>query len=159
MSLGSSTVVSSPDVAVEAMPLAIQLIPRTACLFFPIPGIWPVLSVLMSPLPRVALSIWFWPWCIRFSLFLSLSLCLPPGFLTSLYFSLTPPLFNLFLFHPTLFCYPTPLAQPSFPSVNFCSTPRGAVAEQQYQTLSDIWMNAAAQSRVTSPRQQSSNDA
>lgn len=34
MSLGSSTVVSSPDVAVEAMPLAVQLIPCTACLFF-----------------------------------------------------------------------------------------------------------------------------
>lgn len=34
MSPGSSTVVSSPDVAVEAMPLAVQLIPSTACLFF-----------------------------------------------------------------------------------------------------------------------------
>ena len=30
MSLGSSTVVSSPDVAVEAVPLVVQLIPRTA---------------------------------------------------------------------------------------------------------------------------------
>lgn len=97
----------------------------------------------MSPLPRVALPIWLWPWRIRFSLFLSLSLYFPSGFLTSLYFSLTPPLFNP-LYHPTLFCHSTALAQPSFPSLNFCSSPRGAVAEQPavpYQTLSDVWRN------------------
>lgn len=80
-------------------------------LFF-LPGLRPVLSVLMSPLPTVAVSIWLWPWRIRFTLFPSLSLNFPPGSLTSLYFSLSPPPFNLFRFHPTLFCPSTPLAQP-----------------------------------------------
>lgn len=146
------------------MPPVVQLIPRTACrFFFSLPGLRPVLSALMSLLPKVAVSIWLWPWHIRFSL-LSLSLYFPPGSLTSLYFSLTPlpPLFNLFLFHPNLFCPSAPLAKPSSPSLNFCSTPRGTAAEQTavpYQTLSDIWKNAECQSRVTSPQQQSANDA
>lgn len=170
MSLGSSTVVSSPDVAVEVMPLVIQLIPCTACLFFfflpwtQASSVSPDVSIAQSGSCLSDSSLGTLDFLFFFSL--SLSLSLPPRCLTSLYFSLYPPFFSLvfhfFLFHPTLFCPSTPLAQPFFLSLNFCSAPRGTAAEQTavpYQALSDIWRSAERQSWVNSAQQQSTNDA
>ena len=136
MSLGSSAVVSSPDVAVEAMPPVVQLIPCTACLFF--------------------FSYLDWgqfcqSWCLHCPewLYLSgsglgtlhflssplLSVPLPPSWVPDLSISLChplfPPLSHLSLFHPSIFCPSTPLAQPSSPCLNFCSTPRGTAVNRQ----------------------------
>ena len=100
------------------MPPVVQLIPCTACLFFFfLPGLGPVLSVLMSPLPRVAVSIRLWPRHITLSLLFSLSLYLPLGSLTSLFLSVTPssPLYPIFLsfiplyFAPQLLLHNLPL--------------------------------------------------
>lgn len=133
MSPGSSTVVSSPDVAVEAMPLAVQLIPSTACLFF----------------SYLDWSQFCQSWCLHCPEWLCLSgsglgalhfspvsLC-PSTFLsslTSLYFALSLPLpfcsiFSTFL---TLFWQSASLAQPYLFFLNSCSTPScGPAVPQQ----------------------------
>lgn len=167
MSLGSSTVVSSPDVAVEAMPPVVQLIPCTACLFFFFLLTWtrassvsPDVSIAQSGCVYLALASAHY----IFSPLLSVPL-LPPR-VPDLSISLCHPsfpLYSIFLsFIPSIFCPSTPLAQPSSPCLNFRSSPRGTAVEQTavpYQTPSDTRRDAERQRWVTSPRQQSTHDA
>lgn len=130
--------------AAEAVPLVVQLIPRAACRFS---LTWTGASSV-SPDVSIAQSVCVYLAPASAHYILSpLSVPPLPSWVPDLPLFLShppPPLFNLFLFHPNLFCPSAPLAKPSSEllhhSQRYCSRTDSSAISDTVRHVEECWV-------------------